>query len=457
MGSFWMGCVSNLVLASLLALVAWTAGKTLRSRPAVAHAFWLLVLLKLITPPLVQLPLPAWATESMTLVGPNKAVMVREEPKTSPPVAAESVAIEENDLADWAMLFDLAEEAPAVAHPPVKEETAPIVASLPPTATWTIPWSWLLLGLWGTGTLSLWCLAWRRVWLFQRLLRLGDPADERVRQMAAEGAKRLELGKCPAVICVPAPISPMVWAWWSRPRLVLPSELVARLSDTELSTLLLHELAHVKRGDHWIRWLEVFTLGLHWWNPLAWWAKRELQQAEEACCDAWVVWSRPQDKGSYVVAMVRAMDYLAATPAPLPAGASGLGQVQLLKRRIHMLNHGATTRALPRGTRWVMLAVAMLVLPVGTLFAAQEEDPPMPPGGAAGRGGGRGEPGRPAQPPQQPGGRGGRFGGGPGGSGGMVPGPQAPLSEQQKQDLLFESGSWRQAGRDSGSCPPCGN
>src|SRR5262245_63985890 len=97
---------------------------------------------------------------------------------------------------------------------------------------------------------------------------------------------------------------------------ILPTALVGQLSDTELATLVLHELAHVQRGDHWIRWLEVLTLGLQWWNPLAWWAKRELQQAEEACCDAWVLWAMPQNRASYAVAMVRAMDHL-ATSTPL--------------------------------------------------------------------------------------------------------------------------------------------
>ena len=28
---------------------------------------------------------------------------------------------------------------------------------------------------------------------------------------------------------------------------------------------------------------------LFWWHPVVWWARREIEAAEEACCDAWVV------------------------------------------------------------------------------------------------------------------------------------------------------------------------
>jgi len=53
----WLSCiVSNLLLASLLALAACFVQRWLR-RPALAHVLWILVLVKLITPPLLNLPL----------------------------------------------------------------------------------------------------------------------------------------------------------------------------------------------------------------------------------------------------------------------------------------------------------------------------------------------------------------------------------------------------------------
>src|SRR6187397_2376218 len=52
--------LTNAAAAGLIAVVAFALSRLVR-RPAVAHALWLLALLKLVTPPLVSLPLlPAW-------------------------------------------------------------------------------------------------------------------------------------------------------------------------------------------------------------------------------------------------------------------------------------------------------------------------------------------------------------------------------------------------------------
>jgi len=73
------------------------------------------------------------------------------------------------------------------------------------------------------------------------------------------------------------------------PRILLPRDLWAELSEEQRDTLLLHELAHLRRRDHWVRRLELVVLGLYWWLPVAWWACRCLHEAEEECCDAWVI------------------------------------------------------------------------------------------------------------------------------------------------------------------------
>src|SRR5581483_10026932 len=49
--------LSNAVMATVLALLVASLALVCR-RPAVLHGLWLLVLLKLITPPLVSVPLP---------------------------------------------------------------------------------------------------------------------------------------------------------------------------------------------------------------------------------------------------------------------------------------------------------------------------------------------------------------------------------------------------------------
>src|SRR5437764_7147708 len=92
--------LGNLAVAAALAAVALAAGRWL-NRPAVAHVLWLLVLVKLLTPPIVTIPvrcLPA-RTESAPVtppasptpaVFPQPIVVVEPDPPAVPaaPLAA---------------------------------------------------------------------------------------------------------------------------------------------------------------------------------------------------------------------------------------------------------------------------------------------------------------------------------------------------------------------------------
>ena len=75
--------LSNAVVATFLALVVGCVGLVWR-RPALLHSLWLLVLLKLLTPPLVWVPVP-WP------VAP--AVAATNPPAVEPPAAPDVIIV----------------------------------------------------------------------------------------------------------------------------------------------------------------------------------------------------------------------------------------------------------------------------------------------------------------------------------------------------------------------------
>ena len=377
--------LANLGVAAILAIPAAIAGWW-GSRPALAHALWLLVLLKLITPPLVDCPIPWLQTATPDVTEPIAMVDPPVAPKEAVPVVPE-VAHEPapNVEPDWQD-----EEPPPVVIAANKDAgnmapAPPVVAPMPvaanpqpenePVVAVSSAWSWWdwFAAVWLSGAIAWLGLAGVRMMQFSRLLRFAEPAPETIQAIARDLADRLEI-RCPDVCVIPGVVSPMLWTLVGTPKLLLPKGLLDRLSEAQLTTLIAHELAHWRRRDDRVRWLELVVLALYWWCPLVWWAVRELRQAEDECCDAWVVSILPDSAKDYAIALVETVDFLSDAPA-VPVLASGIGGVRQLQRRVTMILQGNTPRALTTFGLLAVAGIALLMLP--TVFSqAQDNRPP---------------------------------------------------------------------------------
>jgi beta-lactamase regulating signal transducer with metallopeptidase domain len=357
--------VSNAVVAAGLAVLALAVGLTLR-RPALTHALWLLVLLKLLTPPLYPIHL-SWLTPPDSTPAASAALRIEERAATE---ANEEMPAVAGTLAE-------AEEEPprvALALVPHEEEEEPATAASSPQSPTQGSWLPALLVVWLVGTLVWFALAVVRVVSFRRLLRHARPASPALQNQVKRLARRLGLIRCPEMLVVPGRIAPMLWAWGGAPCLVVPEGLLAQVSGAQRATLLAHELAHLRRGDHWVRFLEFLAMGLCWWHPAVWLARREVREAEEQCCDAWVVWALPGAGRDYATALVETLDFLAEPAPAAPLLASGIGPVTDLKRRLTMIMRGTTPRSLTWGGVLTVLCLAAMLLPVLPTWAQKPKE-----------------------------------------------------------------------------------
>jgi beta-lactamase regulating signal transducer with metallopeptidase domain len=393
MGTLVQLGLSNCLMALVLALVASGVGRCCR-RPALTHGLWLLVLLKLVTPHLLPVPIP-WperaepAPEAPVAVLPEAAPGPGELalPDEPPPPAARPAPLPE--AADAGVPAPGAHApVPPVAGVPAALVPAPAPAVLPPAdrimpaAEGGLRWVVLAGILWLGGAVCWFALALARVRGFSLLLRHAVRAPAELQRQAETLAARLGLSRCPGVWLVPGAVSPMLWALGGSARLLVPERLLERLAPEQRATLLAHELAHLRRRDHWVRVLELLVLGLYWWFPLVWWARRELREAEEECCDAWVVWALPESPRAYATALVETLDFLSGTCPALPPAASGVGPLHLLRRRLTMIMRGSTPRALTGAGFLALCGLGLVLLPLVPSWAQQ----PAPPGARAGKG-----------------------------------------------------------------------
>ncbi len=349
--------LSNLVMAFAIAILALIAERSGR-RPALAHGLWVLFFLKLVTPSLFPLALdwPApetWQENKAHLDGDVIAVQ------------NQTVVESRNEVAQAIELEEA--HSPIAEHEPWPVADAPALGALAEEPG-KIPWSEVALGLWLVGSCSWFLLAAVRLGRFRKQLCLALPAppglQEEVRELAGEMGVR-----CPELALLPGRLSPMLWVIAGKARLLIPTALLARLDDRQRRALLIHELAHWRRGDHWVRRLEMVALGLYWWCPLVWWARRRLQAAEEECCDAWVLWLMPGAGRDYALALVETLDFLAGARAALPPVASGIGHVRLLQRRLTMIMRGTTPRLLTVGGGLLVLGLGAGLLPLRLTWA----------------------------------------------------------------------------------------
>jgi beta-lactamase regulating signal transducer with metallopeptidase domain len=353
--------LSNAVAACVLAVVACLVGRVSR-RPAVVHAAWLVVILRLVTPPLFWVPV--WPAPGRVDAPVAAAVVAVAEVGSAIEVAEPIEAIDAAlSTGEWEAA-ESAGEGVAVAED--------VVAAAPPkfarvASAWSWPtWDWRVwvAGVWVAGSLAWVGIAARRVARLRRALADADGAPEELAERVRELAFELGLRRAPEARMVEGRLGPFVWALGRRAVLVVPRELWKRLDEDQRTTLLLHELAHLRRGDHWVRLLELLATGVYWWHPVLWLARARLHAAEEECCDAWVVWARPKGAEVYARALVEAVEFLSgvkAGGAAVPVGASGLGRLRHVSRRIVMIMRGDVARGMsPTGIALVVGLAALL-------------------------------------------------------------------------------------------------
>lgn len=84
---------------------------------------------------------------------------------------------------------------------------------------------------------------------------------------------------------------------FTKPTIVVPRFALEDLAPQELGSLLLHEYAHVQRGDGWTNLLQKFLRALLCFHPAVWWIDRRLSLEREIACDDYVLAQTQNPRG----------------------------------------------------------------------------------------------------------------------------------------------------------------
>jgi beta-lactamase regulating signal transducer with metallopeptidase domain len=324
---WWLA--QNTLAAGVLAGLAAVVCRFVRLGPAAQHALWLVVLIKLVTPPLPLWPWP--------LPGVGE-------------LSHESILAPAGGSADkgsfpWPLASQAGEEAedswpreaaslPPLGFPDLDQDTRlskRSAATASPQAEWLV----LLQSIWLAGVAVLCVLHSVRIARFRRLLGHTEPAPRWLEELVARIAGTMGV-RPPQTLLMQITGSPSIWGL-GRPKLLWPACLLERLPPASQHSIVTHELAHLRRRDHWVGWLQLVAECIWWWNPLFWYVRRQLRFQAELACDAWVVASLPEDRRAYAEALIEITQLVSREAAPLPALGMGSAARHDFERRLTMI------------------------------------------------------------------------------------------------------------------------
>ena len=416
--------LGNTLLATPLVLLAWMIGRW-RRHPSLAHLLWVLVMIRLVMPPIAAVP---WLSVRVPFDRITAAAgdIQRDARSRSAPSAPEngsmSGAAPSAELTVAPGRTGGSVSRPEVAMPPASAARRELdgAATAAPAAVVEVPdvpasasnqqnasrnteargdssladYPWLLVGApWLAGTVLIVGISAARVVRFRRgLLVHCSPANPDIRGVASSVAAELGVRRSFKVLTAPSNAVPFVWSGFGGPIIVLPVALATDADAPSLRLILMHELAHVRCRDDLVRWLDWAVVAWLWWNPLAWIARRGLRSSEELACDALVLRTCGASTREYGACLVAAAESMAGSAFRTPAQACTMGDGGSLEQRITIIMSGSLQRRPSVPLRVIAAGLAATCLMSGLTTTASAQSPPNAPARGRSFFDGRGKP-----------------------------------------------------------------
>jgi len=156
-----------------------------------------------------------------------------------------------------------------------------------------------------------------------------------------------------------------------RPLLVLSRHLLVR--PDELETVIVHEIAHLRRGDMFVRYLEWIAGILFFFWPVVAWVNRRLDAAREFACDEWALHQGKLTAPEYARCLLHVVQGPEHRPRFAYAPCSMATNPKIIERRIDMILQ--PKRRLTRRRLWRTLAFAFLLAWAGFTLTGVAANP----------------------------------------------------------------------------------
>jgi beta-lactamase regulating signal transducer with metallopeptidase domain len=381
---------------ALLVVAAIAAVILRRDSAATRHLVWLLAIVAMLVVPALSAMLPQWRVlPQWAGFSPDRVAV-----ETNPPVAArpadpvaqfprnaEPVDVERPTATASRPAAEIPASPPALPAPEIRPKSSAgsgnWINALP--FVWAIGFCVLILRLLAA-RVTLWNLK-RQGTVIWSSRQAGEATHDPIVTAHLAMSSQLGIFRPVTLLIHPGETIPVVWGILG-PRLLLPAA-ARQWSGEQLRSVLLHELAHIKRRDTTAQLLVQLACALHWFNPLVWFAAWRLGVERERACDDLVLAGgvRPSAYAAHLLELVAGLSPGRWKPS---CGLAMARKSSLEGRLVAVLSQNLNRRGVSVALAAIALVIAAgIAVPVAMLRAADEKpvapvqnDPQKPENGA---------------------------------------------------------------------------
>lgn len=239
------------------------------------------------------------------------------------------------------------------------------------------PMGYVLLGIWILGIIAMSILTFKS---FLRLRRLEASAlplqNSNVYRLYELCLREMGIKKEIPIYSTAFLKSPII-VGLVRPRIYLPIHLISDYQKSDIRYMLLHELQHYKHKDALANYLMNLAGIIYWFNPLIWYAFKEMRNDREVACDTSVLQMLGEnDYIDYGTTLINFAEKISLFPFPFAAGISG-NRKQMQRRILNIASYKNPTIFNKIKSVSIFLSIAVLLLgfaPFVSTYAADTKD-----------------------------------------------------------------------------------
>ena len=246
--------------------------------------------------------------------------------------------------------------------------TLSINSETPPIA------GYILLGIWIVGILAMIILVIKSSLRLHTLKKSALPLqNQEVHRLYHRCLKEMGIHRNIPIYSTAFLKSPII-VGLLKPCIYLPIHLISDYDETDMRYMLLHELQHYKHHDAIANYLMNLAGVVYWFNPLVWYALKEMRNDREVACDTSVLKMLEEDAyEDYGNTLINFAEKVSLTPFPFTAGLGG-NMKQMKRRIINIASYEKPTfmKRLKGMTAFMLTAVLLLGLaPILSTYAAE--------------------------------------------------------------------------------------